>query len=479
MKKIAFVLAATLALVSCQKETLVQEQPANDGSRTIEAYFVNPETKTTLDACTPEWNKGDVIRLLSADSYQYVTVVDGTTPDICEAVIVEKNGKKAGLKICTTLAGPLYAVYPASATKATSQTDDVVNIVIPEEQDGTFACANICVAKEGTDGLAFKNVTAVIHLTQSASTGVDKVKIISEGALNPINGRSTASAIVGEATVDMSQSQPAASLKNGGKMSVQMSSASVQKDYYIAVAPTTLKKGTAFGFDNSAACKLGGTNLKENKTLEVNTIYNAGAMDGNSYHEYVAITTKDGKTLKWATMNIGATSDQPGEASFGAYFSWANTEGQVYPRITKPFSDDNYKLTLGYKITSQGDWDVTVHDAARANWGGTWRIPTGGENGEFAAMKEVTTWTLVGTDFTKGVKVNGYNASFNGKTIFFPLCGYYSWNTMQALGQFADFWSSTMFDATQAYGLDLNNANVTPASHYLKNLGRSIRAVSE
>lgn len=479
MKRFYTIIAAAVALVACQKE-FTDFQGTEVQTRIISAAFENTATKTILDDATPTWTVGDKIKLLSAAGASEITVVSGTQPADGQAVIVQNDGKASGLSICTSLSGNLYAVYPASCCSATSQADDNLAITIPSVQTGCFADANICAAKENEGKLMFKNVTAVLHLTQTVSTKVDRVTVISEGVLDKDNDyASTASCIAGNATIDMSQAKPSAVLAEGQGKKIKVLSQDILQDCYIAIAPCTLRKGTAFGFDNSADRKLCGRNISEDKTVEAGTIYNIGSMDGGTWHEYIEVTDASGNTLKWATMNLGATSSEPGRGSFGDLFSWGNTTGQPNDKIRTAFNSGNYSGTPGSKITSAKMWDVTVHDAARAQWGGTWRMPV---LDEFQALVNSTVAVRIGDNWKNGVYVNGYMFKHNEADesgIFLPAAGYCNFtSSLTGAGQFADYWTSTWHSSGNAYGFDFNTNkfNTPPLASYS---GRTIRAVSE
>ncbi len=79
--------------------------------------------------------------------------------------------------------------------------------------------------------------------------------------------------------------------------------------------------------------------------------------NSNSY-EYVDL----GLSVKWATCNVGA--DSPSD--YGDYFAWGE------PETKKEYIDTWGKGMGGIAGNPQ-------YDAARANWGGTWRLPTADE----------------------------------------------------------------------------------------------------
>lgn len=97
-------------------------------------------------------------------------------------------------------------------------------------------------------------------------------------------------------------------------------------------------------------------------------------------HEYVDLGLPSG--LKWATCNVGANS--PSE--YGDYYAWGETTTKT------SYTYENSK-TYNKKIGDIGG--NASYDAARANWGGTWRMPTKEEFDELL-NKCTCTWTTQG-----------------------------------------------------------------------------------
>ena len=86
-------------------------------------------------------------------------------------------------------------------------------------------------------------------------------------------------------------------------------------------------------------------------------------------HEYVDL----GLSVKWATCNIGAFSPE----DYGEYFSW----GEITPKSSYiPSNSISYKKGLNNIIANP------KYDAARANWGGGWRLPTEDEVAELPEL---------------------------------------------------------------------------------------------
>ena len=266
MKKIIiFVVAVAnlFAFSSCQKENL-QDNGSTNGVRTITAEFENNATKTELnsDGVTPEWAIGDKIRILNATTYQDVTLISGeNTPTNPGDGIIKKGA--IVFAIPETMTGTLYAVYPASATTMESCPEDNINFTIPTEQDGTFASANICVAKSteedetNKDNLIFRNATAVLEIKTAADVvGVDIT------ATNNIAGTVTAT-FEGN---DVKLGTDSLDRQTVSALCIPVPSGNV---FYLAVAPgaTGSTTATCYTIDKK------GSTYKNDKTLQRNIIY--------------------------------------------------------------------------------------------------------------------------------------------------------------------------------------------------------------
>ena len=135
-------------------------------------------------------------------------------------------------------------------------------------------------------------------------------------------------------------------------------------------------------------------------------------------HEYVDLGLPSG--LLWATCNIGA--ETPEES--GGYYSWGGTElKDEYTNATCPTSE--YKLFADISGNPQ-------LDAATANWGDDWRMPTKDEMNE---LKENCTWEWT----TNGYKVT---SKTNGNYIFLPITGFVDYTNME-YEELGFYWSST------------------------------------
>lgn len=178
-------------------------------------------------------------------------------------------------------------------------------------------------------------------------------------------------------------------------------------------------------------------------------------------HEYVDL----GLSVMWATCNVGANKPE----QYGNYYAWGETE-------TKSVYKQNNSLTRGKKMNDiSGNVD---YDVARANWGGSWRMPT---KTEFEELKYKCTWIPTTQNGVKGCKVVGPNGNY----IFLPAGGSFyesSGKVAGNVGRFGRFWSSTPCSTESAYHLCIDSQSRNGCS-VLNNFGRpdgfSIRPVCD
>lgn len=152
----------------------------------------------------------------------------------------------------------------------------------------------------------------------------------------------------------------------------------------------------------------------------------------------------------------------------GLYFSWGNTEGHAADS-GYDFSQDVYDTTPAAGITT----DLSLsQDAARANLGAAWRMPT------IAEVQELydnctCVWTTM-----NGVAGRLFTSNVNGHTIFFPAAGIYNGESLHYSGSSGYYWTSTFSSATNARGLNFNSSDVNPQDYNgHRRYGLSVRAV--
>ena len=182
--------------------------------------------------------------------------------------------------------------------------------------------------------------------------------------------------------------------------------------------------------------------------------------------------------LKWATCNIGATSPE----GYGDYFAWGETSPKSnYAWSTYKYCNGSetsltkycYNSSKGYNGFTDNKTTLELSDdAARANWGGTWRMPTKAEQAE---LKNNCTWTWTTQNGVDGYKVT---SKTNGNSIFLPAAGFRDGTSVYNVGSYGYYWSSSLYESNPslAYLLYFYSGNVDWSYRNRYN-GRTVRAV--
>ena len=199
------------------------------------------------------------------------------------------------------------------------------------------------------------------------------------------------------------------------------------------------------------------------KEIEANTLYykqgDNGALpmpwfkisDGPSdQYEYVDLGLPSG--VKWATHNVGATSPE----GKGDYYAWGEVDTK------KPYTIENYI----HKNVDLGDISgKEKYDAATANWGGKWRMPT---QTEMQELRDNCTWTSTTVNGITGYKIT---SNKNSNSIFLPGAGVYK----EGIGGNACYyWTSTPSSGSTSTAYATNN---NKSAQYYREWGHTVRPV--
>lgn len=198
-------------------------------------------------------------------------------------------------------------------------------------------------------------------------------------------------------------------------------------------------------------------------------------------HAYVDLGLPSG--TKWATMNVGASS----ETDAGLYFAWGETQGYTASQVgngegQKAFTWNDYKYgTSSSNLTKYNASDNKTHleltdDAAAANMGGDWHMPAKAQCEEL--FKETTngfvtsggaftqyawndtnssstptgtttniTWSTAGYFFFKNSYASVTDAISAKDYLFVPAAGRCSFGRVYDVGEWGDVWSSSLSTA--------------------------------
>lgn len=171
-----------------------------------------------------------------------------------------------------------------------------------------------------------------------------------------------------------------------------------------------------------------------------------------------------GLSVKWATMNVGATKPE----EYGNYYAWGEIEikdtyswyfykyceGTSYS-LTK-YNTSAYDETKDDKITLE-----TMDDVASVNWGGSWRMPT---EKEIAELREKCTCSWTGINGVLGYKITSKS---NGKSIFLPAAGFRDNSSLISAAEYGYYWSSSL------------NTDISSYARYLCFSSYSINVINE
>ena len=202
--------------------------------------------------------------------------------------------------------------------------------------------------------------------------------------------------------------------------------------------------------------------------------------------EYVDLGLPSG--LKWAKCNLGASKP----SDYGDYYAWGETAPKAdytwatYKWMQAGHSDWRYitKYTFADGQTG-GIWydsagafigdNKTVlaaaDDAATANLGSPWRMPT---KVEIAELITKCTWTWTTQDGVEGCQVDGPN----GNAIFLPAAGRREDSGLSYAGTRGNYWSSSLdsADCTTARG-DYFISSGGASEKYYRYYGLAVRPV--
>lgn len=178
-----------------------------------------------------------------------------------------------------------------------------------------------------------------------------------------------------------------------------------------------------------------------------------GTLNG---HEWVDL----GLSVRWATCNVRAFSP----SGYGNYYAWGET------KTKSSYTVDNSRT---YEVSMSDISGNTRYDAATANWGSGWRMPT---KKEFEELLNKCDWEWTIQGGRNGYKVTGPN----GNSIFLPAAGWRLGTSLHYAGELGYYWSSTPSGSGTRYACLLNfNSGYLTVGWNDRYLGRSVRPVSD
>jgi hypothetical protein len=246
------------------------------------------------------------------------------------------------------------------------------------------------------------------------------------------------------------------------------------------------------GFDSTIDEKIQPENWPYIGYDEVNgeMVYTLVPEENQSGYQMIDLGLPSG--IKWADKNVGATS--PEDA--GLYFQWGDTVGYTADQVglDKVFRMDNCKFYTSSNITKYNDEDKltkleTEDDAATANMGSQYRMPTIREISELINNTTLTFIDLYGNEYDKqyvydnkpiksgklkGVRFTGSN----GNSIFVPAAGWCDSSVLKVVNNTCNLWSSTLGDGPNvARYLTFSRLGSAFVDSNYRYYGKSVRGV--
>ena len=438
MKNLYITLSAAaliLAAASCVKDT--NTETVLDNARRYELSFA-PFTKTEISGTgtsrSVSWSEGDFVR--------YYTESNQSSPS--EAT-VSLSGDKAYVTIPPGRTDEfINAVYGATQLKSSSSTEKCMYVTSPVKSDQrytTFAEAHVCAAFSSDledPNLCFHNAVCIIHFTSAA----DVHKVVFSGNNGEIiNGGSTGDLKISYSGGALTVESAASGSNATNQTTVTIATNGEEADFYFAILPVCFDSGIAVQCYDS----YGSLMFTKKTSSTLNTVTSSGAvkiLNLGKAQDWIATAPPEpvdlGLSVKWANYNVGASKPE----DYGDYFSW----GETSPKTEYKWANYLYGTAKNgpfSKYVLNSDYGTVDHklvldledDAAHANWGGDWRMPT---KEEVEELMTKCTWA-----WTTRNGINGYTVTGNGNSIFLPANGMRS-SSIADEGTVGNYWSSSI-----------------------------------
>ena len=418
----------------------------------------------------------------------------------------------------------IVAYYPAMASTsfsvATDQTDDADY----KASDLMFALVTNQAKQAAAVELAFTHKMAKLNVNITAGQGVSSINSLSVLNVKPTVSFDQATGAVASATgsattIAMSNNGSAlipAQTIDGGLLEIVTDKGTAT----YSVAGKEFAAGQLYTINITVNLRAVGTTTAitgwtSEGTVTVNPVI---VLKDMSPEGVEAVDMGNG--LKWANMNVGATT----VTGYGDYFAWGATkpfyvthdaygneitgqwiDGKTsynwanYPFMQTGESSHEYitKYTFADGQTG-GIWydgdafkgdngDGVEHkdfasydyadDAARQNWGGSWRMPT---DAEWTWLRENCIWTWTTQSGVNGMLVRSNVTGYTDKTIFLPAAGYRYGTNLGDKGSSGRYWSSSLYESPSWYARSvLFDAGGVSRGNNFRYYGQSVRPVTE
>ena len=473
--------ALLLLAVSCKKDKEQQIDGSGFGFRaTVESH--EGDSKTHLDGVAVKWDSNDEILVQSS------TCASGKR----FALVQIEEGGEAGFNPAETLPEGFYSPNYTAGYPAGDFTFDrsIINIELPSTQtyvENSFGNgANPMIAACGDKKmLAFKNICGLLKLQLYSATAcyVDNITLTSSKSDEMLWGTGNVVLTEGIPSIPslegLSNGSNALTLNcNGAPMSTD---ADYPSSYFFVVPANTLSNGFTVVVTDTKG-KTWKKTTSQNTTISRSKITMMPSLKVETVYEDVDLGLPNG--LLWATFNVGARSPE----QFGDYFQWGATTPLAPTDDANwsicPFNDgsstynDTYFRSVKNTVCPSNVLALD-YDAARASWGGVWRMPTADE---WQELFDNTTHEWTTQNGVNGWLFTGTKEGYTNVTLFLPAAGCHVGENISYQGESGSYWSSSLNSAGQnAHFSSFTSGNFNTANNNwgLRIGGYSVRPVRE
>ena len=435
--------------------------------------------------------------------------------------------------------GSTFSVQTAQNTDANYKSSDLM-----------YASVNITKSNgAGTGALTFSHKMAKIIVSATATSGVSQIKDVRIiGGSRTIDVTNITNCTLGTTLTDANSTSSYITMYSGGTATTANCAALIPPQTVNAnFLQIVTDKGTVtYSLSNKAFATA--KSYTFNITINAAAIGTTVAITGwtgtgnvtvqptetNAPANAVAVDLGLPSRTKWANMNVGAEE----VTDYGTFFAWGETDGITVSGATTTisgtpaktyFSWDTYAWCKGTGTTltkycptdkqSSNWWNASGtgaqaadnktqlelgDDAARANWGGKWRMPTAAELAElyrtnpnynpdddlYSDAESKTkidgySWTWCdgssekyNNTTVKGWKIESRKSGTAGNHIFLPAAGRRYDASFNRRGSYGYYWSSALYTdfPDYAWGLRFNSSGAYVGS-LNRYVGFTVRAV--
>jgi len=489
-------MAAALLLAGC---SIDEQSVGTDGlvpvrlTATQDAGGVTTRTTSDLHSASTGFAVNETMKVFmkngettNSSIYKVASVSSGTAT-------LTDNGTKLYYPTGTTGSVSLYAVYPAGITASSTHT-----VAYDQTTDANYNASDLMFSTEKSVSLSDKtttqSLTAFAHKMVRLKLNIIKssdVASVTEVKMKNVKRQVTVSALSESGITLSAAASPTDETGTGANKDEILifsgTNSSTSTQTYYVVFPKQLASGNDWNDTDFITVTAAGSTAtyqltkaftagsQYELTLNINAASLGSTVSITGWTDTQAATVSPtetvetplpdrtpsgvvavdlGLSVKWANMNIGATS----VTGYGFYFAWGETTG--YGSDTsdgRSFNWASYKwgisstsLTKYNTKAANGTVDNRTKlefcdDAAYAAWGGAWRMPSKAEweelkNTDNCTWEWKTDYNGSGVGYLVTSKKSGYTSNY----IFLPAAGYRYDASVSGRGEYGRYWSSSL-----------------------------------